>query len=387
MIAKHLSLVLIPTLNCNADCKYCYEVKDDATIMSLDQFEMILEKVGDYIIDQGVFQLTINWHGGEAFTIDPGWYMRAFDIINKFCNKRKLFVDNHLQTNLLGYNKKWNEVIYEMFDNQIGSSLDFPNLFRKTRNGSPGCFNKIWEKKFNEAMSNDIDVSVIAIPNIETFKIGASAFYSYFVNKIGLKNIQINTLIPGNSSNVMGHLGLLEENNLFGSFYAELLDIWVKNSENDDVHLSPFKQMIDYFSYKKDNNLPCIWQHDCSKHILSIDPKGNVSQCACWVTSYPEFRYGNILESNDLSEIMKSNIRDRFKQRPAQIIENDDCVDCDYLAICHGGCHVRAYSAYKSSQKKDPYCESYKMMFDYTKKIALKFAESTFNNKEDAQNK
>ena len=35
--------------------------------------------------------------------------------------------------------------------------------------------------------------------------------------------------------------------------------------------------------------LPCIWKENCSDQFISVDSKGSVAQCDCWVTSYLAF--------------------------------------------------------------------------------------------------
>jgi sulfatase maturation enzyme AslB (radical SAM superfamily) len=52
-----------------------------------------------------------------------------------------------------------------------------------------------------------------------------------------------------------------------------------------------------------------------------------------------------------------------FVERPKHLVENEDCLSCRYLSICHGGCPVRAYSAKGTIMAKDPYCEVYKVVF------------------------
>ncbi len=337
-------------------------------------------------MSRNISNISIYWQGGEVFTMKPEWYMRALGIINQLCEKEKLSIINHLQTNLIGYNRKWNKVIENMFNNEISSSLDFPNLYRKTQKGTTNLFNDKWRKKFSEAKLSGIIVNVIAIPNAETFKMDASAFYAYYVEEVGVKNIQINTPFPGNPFNSKVNPQLVLENEQLGYFYIELLDIWLKEGLNSGVSFSPFKELIDFFMDRRDGGSSCIWSSNCSDQFLCIDPNGNVSQCDCWVTSYPEFRFGNILESDDLSVIMKSNIRDRFKQRASQMIKTGNCVECEYLAICHGGCPVRAYSTYNSLQRKDPYCESYKIMFDNAKKAAIKLSRDKYKCKQNIHN-
>jgi uncharacterized protein len=68
-----------------------------------------------------------------------------------------------------------------------------------------------------------------------------------------------------------------------------------------------------------------------------------------------------------------SPARQQFNERPIQLIQRD-CLDCNYLSLCHGGCPVRTYSVYGSLFEKDPYCELYKVMFGRMERAAQELA-------------
>ena len=99
-----------------------------------------------------------------------------------------------------------------------------------------------------------------------------------------------------------------------------------------------------------------------------------MAQCDCWVTSYPAYHYGNILECDNFAALLKNSpARRQFNERPIQLIQRD-CVSCDYLSLCHGGCPVRTYSVHGTLFEKDPYCELYKDMFGRMERAALDLA-------------
>ena len=43
MTGSHFSIILLPTLGCNADCEYCFENKTDHHL-SLDHLAVLIEK-------------------------------------------------------------------------------------------------------------------------------------------------------------------------------------------------------------------------------------------------------------------------------------------------------------------------------------------------------
>ena len=120
--------------------------------------------------------------------------------------------------------------------------------------------------------------------------------------------------------------------------------------------------------------LPCIWQGNCADEFISIDARGYVAQCDCWVTSYPEYFFGNIFESESLGRMLReSRARQDFVARPAAIIPQD-CIECDYLSLCHGGCPVRTYTFRGTMFEKDPYCHTYLAMFRKAEEVAARIS-------------
>jgi len=87
------------------------------------------------------------------------------------------------------------------------------------------------------------------------------------------------------------------------------------------VSLGPFDALIDHF-IGRPARLPCIWKENCSNQFISVDAKGSVAQCDCWVTSYPEYFFGNIFREPDLTRMLKtSQARRDFVERPKRLVE------------------------------------------------------------------
>ena len=136
------------------------------------------------------------------------------------------------------------------------------------------------------------------------------------------------------------------------------------------VKIGPFDELLKYFTGSQ-AVLPCIWQDNCAHGFICIDPEGYVSQCDCWAASYPNFRFGNIFEDNSLSALLgDSPARRQFLSRPASLVDRGECIHCEYLAICHGGCPVRAYATSGRLSEKDPYCQTYQTLFGHMQKLA-----------------
>lgn len=362
------SLILLPTLKCNADCDYCFETKTEDRL-SLERLALLLQKVMEHLECRRIDSLSIYWQGGEVMTLPPEWLTGAHELIQRSAAVHQKRILNYLQSNMIGYSRKWNPIIAEMFGNSLGTSMDFPNLHRRIKGDTPQQYQKIWESKVLEARAAGIEVGVIAIPNTKTLEMGAEAFYSYFVDRLGIKDFQVNTPFPGGTTNAVKSGYPLEVDPL-SRFFLDLAEIWEARGRAAGARIGPFDGLAAYFEQGSKDVL-CIWRENCANEFICIDPRGHIAQCDCWVTSYPEHRFGNIFSQFSLTDLLQgSEARRRFQIRPGRLVETEDCLECDYLAICHGGCPVRAYSVHGHILRKDPYCELYKQIFQRMEHMA-----------------
>ncbi|MBF0552440.1 MAG: radical SAM protein [Deltaproteobacteria bacterium] len=374
MTGGNCSLILLPTLRCNAACGYCFEREMDHEL-TLEQLSVVIRKVMDHMEQRRLETLSIYWQGGEVMTMPPAWFAQARDVVQEAAERRHKPVLNYIQSNMMAYNLQWNGVISRMFGNNIGTSMDFPNLHRKLKGGGPSEYEKIWEQKILEAREAGIEVGIISIPNNETLDMGADRFYAHFVEELGITSFQINTPFPGGLPTTVKQGYPLDISHL-SKFMVDLANIWMDRGRPNGVRVGPFDKLLDYFLYGN-KDLLCIWRDNCVNEFVCIDPRGHVAQCDCWVTSYPEFRFGNIFDCDNLSDLLgNSQARRRFQARPGLLVQREDCLDCGYLTLCHGGCPVRAYTVTGDLYRKDPYCDLYKTLFSDMEEAAVNLGSS-----------
>jgi uncharacterized protein len=67
---------------------------------------------------------------------------------------------------------------------------------------------------------------------------------------------------------------------------------------------------------------------------------------------------------------------ERFHRRPMTLVQGD-CITCDYLALCHGGCPVRTFTVHGTMFEKDPHCALYKSLFGHMAGAAARLARAT----------
>ncbi len=340
--------------------------------MSHDDFRVFFLKLLDYLEAENIPSVTIYWQGGEVLTLSPEWFLKANDFILAEAGKRSIHVHNELQTNLIGYGPKWRDVLRDMFRNELGSSLDYPNLYRKAGGKGPEAYNELWLEKYRLAREDGVSVGIITLPNAASLKRGAAEFYAFYTEVVGLQGFQVNSPFPPPGAEKKLPL----DADAYVRFSLDLVDLWLEQGYEDGIGMGPFVGILGYFRTGDPSLLLCGMQPDCSRGFFCVGPTGNVSQCDCWVTSYPDFSFGNVFSDATLKDILDGPVRKRFESRPIEIVRCEDCIDCEFLSVCHGGCAIRTYSTLGEFSRKDPYCFKYKAVFGRLQRAARSLAAS-----------
>jgi len=360
MSNRVFSVILLPTAECNVACTYCFEHKEPHRLPML-LVPLLTKRLLDHMDHEGIGECEIYWQGGEAMIMGPAWFVEAGKIMDEAAAARGRSFKHYLQTNLISYSPAWNDVLRTMFGGSLGTSMDFPNHYRKLFKGGAEAYTAIWTQRLREAQAAGLHIGVIAVLHQGSLDAGPERFYHYFTEELGLKNFQVNTPFPGGPASAEG--GIRLDTVKLAEFLAGLFDVWMEKGYADGVSLGPFDALIHHFTGAP-ARLPCIWKENCSNQFISVDSKGTVAQCDCWVTSYPESFFGNIFRDPDLTQMLRTSpARREFVERPKHLVEHEDCLQCRFLSICHGGCPVRTYSALGTMLAKDPYCEVYKSVF------------------------
>ena len=356
------SVILLPTSDCNVACEYCFEHKEPHKL-SMVLVPLLTKQLLDHMEHEGIGECEIYWQGGEAMIMGPDWFVEAGKIMDGAAAARGRRFVHYMQTNLISYTPRWNEVLRSMFDGSLGTSMDYPNLHRKLFNDGPDAYTELWTKRLEEAQAAGLEIGVIAVLHQGSLDAGPEAFYRYYTEELGLTSFQVNTPFPGGPAKAVEEEFDLDQAAL-AEFLTALFNIWMDRGHGAGIALGPFDSLVHHFSGAP-ARLPCIWKENCSNQFISVDSKGTVAQCDCWVTSYPESFFGNVFQEENLTDMLRTSAaRREFVERPKHLVEHEDCLQCRFLSICHGGCPVRTYSALGTMLAKDPYCEVYKAVFE-----------------------
>ena len=143
----------------------------------------------------------------------------------------------------------------------------------------------------------------------------------------------------------------------YGSALVQLFETWFYEPDVG-INVNPLTDALR--SCLTNVSAGCQFGGSCRDGFISIGPKGDVYPCGRFV-GVKEFWLGNIHEEN-LQDILKSRRHIEMGERCKTI--DDECRACEIFDVCGSGCMYNAYIGNGSLSKKDPYCESYRLLFE-----------------------
>src|SRR5215204_250065 len=123
MMRDHLQVIFLPTNKCNVNCEYCFEDKTDDR-MTHEQLAAVITRLLDFMVNGNIDSLMLHWQGGEIMTMPVEWFETAYEVISDLAAARGKRIEHGLQTNMIAYHPRWNDIIKRMFGNSLGTSMD-----------------------------------------------------------------------------------------------------------------------------------------------------------------------------------------------------------------------------------------------------------------------
>ncbi|MDL2316896.1 SPASM domain-containing protein [Desulfovibrio sp. OttesenSCG-928-A18] len=351
------SFFIIPSLACQASCKYCFgphrgAIMDERTARESIRFiRGITEETGDK-------DISITFHGGEPLLAPLPVWRALFDEVQALRADCQLGLS--LQSNLWNLTDEFLELFAENHVS-IGTSLDGPQEFCDLTRGE-GYFAKTWAsvRKANAAGCSVGAIATIAKATLpHTREIG-----SFFRNN-------------GMSLMLHGALGSMHdpENDLAltASDYADMIKDWyswyIPNRTSIKI------DTLDHFARGMViGKADVCTMRDCLGMFLAISPTGEITSCQR-LAGKKEFSLGNIFDSPPLALLYDSPAARRQLEREQQVARR--CADCEFYPVCKGGCYYNALAS--GDGVLDPLCEAYKDIYTFVRDKVLQEMQSPEN--------
>ena len=356
-----MTLILIPSFDCNFRCKYCYlhnatkhsqcKLRADFICSILHQFKEILRSTNR--------NLKLIWHGGEPLLWGIDNYRQVFEYIKQELSE--IEVQNSIQSNLSLVDDSYIRLL-KQYDVKVGFSLDgtkeINDAQRVLKNGK-GTFDVIIDK-LRLCRNEGIMLGCIAV--FSRNSVGKIKQFYNLMNEMQL-NFKLNPLFEtGETCNAIEELGINVME--YADSMQELFDLMM-DDPNCTIVEDNLLEMASAVSTGRTKH--CLFGYNCQDNFLAIAPSGDVMPCGRFCDNdLLQYSYGN-LHRETLAEILP-RIKETETYKRAEYIAASGCKDCRWYHICHGGCLHDGFLASGDFRHKTFLCPAYKRIFAHIEK-------------------
>lgn len=356
-----------PTRSCNADCSYCSSPPVPSEIVdgkewqpewNIEKFKEYFDKVYPYLANGAMWI----WHGGEPMLMGPQFYQEAYDYAKSKMEKEKRVVYFSMQTNLLGYNKKWYPIFSKIFGGSLSTSFD-PDETQRTIKGNTQTYSKVFRRVLKEVIDDGFRPMVIGVYNEQTAHMMNKMYDWSIAEGENSFPLRFNYCHPTGRLETHGEAIKPET---YGKSLIEVYNRWIKDVPNFTI--TPLDQM-----FKKvigiDGEGHCPWTRRCGGRFIEIEPEGDVYNCADFADLGKKYCFGNLNDDTTLGEMLNTKPSLQIRRRIHHV--PDSCQSCEHFEECEGGCMRDAVLYEHGLYGKFHYCQSWKMVFARIKESIL----------------
>ena len=348
-------VMIIPTLNCPSNCKYCWGSENKKEMMDIEIIDQIIAWLADFRDDKVHF----TFHGGEPLLAGYDFYKEALEKLSKLEN-----LDGFsLQSNIWLLTDELIDLFVE-YNVVVSTSIDGPKEINDYQRGE-GYFDKTMSK-YELAKSKGLIINFV-LTVTDYSKDFSDDLYDFFKGeKMSLK---IHAALPSLRGDNADPWALKQEE------HGKLLVDWLDKYLYD---LDKFSIMdLDHIcksSLRRRGTL-CTFA-DCIGTTLAVGANGSIYPCYRFV-GMPEYVLGNVSDNPSFDDLKTSDAWAKLQEFRDYVDEN--CKKCKFVKYCEGGCPYNAIVAYQTPQAVDPQCTAYKMIFgEVSKRMNKEFAKSAF---------
>lgn len=312
---NRLDVILMPNLNCNFACPYCYESHDPAKMMTEEVRKGVIKWLGKNIPSHKV--LLLNWFGGEPF-LSPDDIFSITAFVKDKCKEHNVHLLTNITTNgyLLTAGIIQKLILMEMFSYQI------------TVDGPPETHNKTRILKSGKGSFERVYDNILALVRANN-SVRISLRVNYNHNNI----YAIPKLLHIFPQDIRSQLRVV-----FEPIFGEQELCATKNMECDEISraITGYYDLAESLGY--DIRLGGIgvgklfYCYAERENQYIVDYKGDVFKCS--VTDFSSSkRVGAIDDEGDFIRD-EANWAEWFGLSPF----DPNCQDCAFLPLCMGGC-------------------------------------------------
>lgn len=328
---SNVTFFIAPTMDCNFNCKYCFENNHEKIFVSKES----VVKIVDYLLEFKSRKINIIWYGGE-----PLMSFKNIESITKELIRNDINFNASIITNgsLLTLNVIDKLKALKIFDIQI--TLDGLKNTHDSR------------RPYKLSSSSSFDKIIKNITNL------------FNANKEILLNLRVN-IDKSNENEYIPFLKYIYQQfkgeKIFvapafvyetGNFCASGTECFTTNKEKYSFYKNQMQYNNIYLEYfPRLSNGVCTARH---KDSYVIDPEGNFYKCP-WDIGQKE----RIITNLDFNYINNELLTNYIVG--ADHLTDSVCVECNLLPICGGGCvNQRIFN-----KNQESYCSIFKDFVEF----------------------
>lgn len=319
---------------CNLRCDYCFylekkQLYPDTRGGHYRMRDDTLERFVRTLIESrlpGQQEVLFAWQGGEPTLMGLPFFTRVVALQRRYA-PRGVAVRNAFQTNGVLVDDDFARFFH---DHQflVGVSVDGPQAvhdrFRRDRAGR-GSFTAVMAgiERLNR---HRVDYNLLTVVNSDNSRCPEEVYL--FLRGLGTPHLQFIPLVEAAADGAVSSRTVSAQ--AWGGFLNRVFHRW----RNDDIG----RVFVQHFDLLLGLTLGypaslCVHAAECGR-ALAMEHNGDVYSCDHYVTR--EHLLGN-LNATPLVDMVESAAQLAFSRSKSGSLPKT-CRDCDFLALCHGGC-------------------------------------------------
>jgi uncharacterized protein len=351
------TFMIVPSLACQASCKYCFGPYVGA-VMEEQTARETVKFVQSIATETTAKEISIIFHGGEPLLAPIAvWRVLLDEIKTRLADYK---VKLNLQSNLWNLDDEYLQLLIE-HNVALGTSLDGPQELCDTNRGE-GYFERT-DAAIQRAHAAGCSVSAIATVTKQTLP-HTQEIAKYFRNR-GMSLVLHGALAGMDKQD--SPFALTAED--YANMVRGLFPWYIQNRKHMQM------DTLDHFAKGIVTGNPGVCTlRDCFGMFLSISPTGDITSCQRF-SGKPDFCLGNIFDHPTLAQLYDSPAAKRQLARQSKV--SGRCGDCDFHPICKGGCYYNAIAS--GDGVIDTLCEGYKSIYTFVQDNIMQEMQSLEN--------
>ncbi|MCR5089268.1 MAG: radical SAM protein [Oscillospiraceae bacterium] len=342
--------MIVPSLSCQAGCKYCFGPHCGA-MMELETAKETVRFIHSIADELKMTGISVIFHGGEPLLAPyEVWETLLKGLSDSLAG---IPVSLNVQSNLWRLDDRFLE-LFRKFRVSIGTSLDGPEEICDLNRGE-GYYGRTMQS-VRKAQAASQNVGAIATLTRQTLP-HAEEILRFF------RDLGINPVLHA-------AVRRLNQGESVGPDAEDLFSLTPEEYADAVIGLYPwYVRNRKYFSVSTlDHYCRAVVQGDpgvctmqeCLGMFLAISATGDITSCQR-LTGREEFRLGSIFDRPHMSDLMASAAWKRLEARQEEVSRR--CAGCGWIDVCKGGCYYNALST--GDGVIDPLCPATKRIYDF----------------------